>query len=113
MPYSVNVDLGTQLLPGCYVKTPTGCPKGHFSAPDYTRDAGGEAYKNAANDKNTCLVTRKNDYKLWCGKSDITMKFVPPAATTTAAAGTTTAAAEYVLENAAHTLRTQETPLMQ
>merc|ERR1712224_705931 len=67
----------TMFLPGCYVKTPTNCPKQSFSAPDYTRDTWGEANRNAAKDKNACLVTRKKEYDSWCGSSDTTMKFVP------------------------------------
>ena len=85
---------GAELSPGCYVKTPTNCPKQDFYAPDWVRDQKGEKNKNA------CLVTRKNDYNSWCEKSDITMKFVPAPATTTAAAGTTKVSAGYVLENA-------------
>jgi len=73
---------GTELLPGCYVKTPTNCPKQSFSAPDYTRDTWGEANRNAAKDKNACLVTRKKEYDSWCGSSDTTMKFVPGAVNT-------------------------------
>ena len=65
-------------MPGCYVKSPSNCPKqSSFSAPDYKRDIWGEANMNAANDKNTCLVTRKKEFDSWCGSSDTKMKFVP------------------------------------
>ena len=63
-------------MPGCYVKTPTNCPKQSFSAPDFTRDTWGEANRNAANHALACLVTRKNEIDSWCGSSDTTMKFV-------------------------------------
>jgi hypothetical protein len=65
--------------PGCWVKTPTGCPKQNWEAKEWTQDAWGEEHRNAAGDKDACVVTRKSDYNTWCGVTDVEVEFVPQA----------------------------------
>jgi hypothetical protein len=75
---SIDAVLGS-LDAGCYVKTPSGCPgQSSFAAWHYTRDTWGEQHKNAANDQNACLHTRKSDYNHWCGAWDTVMHWVAP-----------------------------------
>jgi len=75
----VQIAFGTGLAAGCYVKTPSGCPaQSSFSATDPTRDTVGEQHRNAAEDQNACLQTRKSEYDAWCGASDTVMQWVAP-----------------------------------
>merc|ERR1711998_603835 len=65
--------------PGCYVKTPSGCPSQSYNAYSWTQDTWGEEHRNAGAFESQCMDTRKSEYNSWCGASDTVMKFIPPA----------------------------------
>ena len=48
--------------PGCYVYTPSGCPRKSFNAKTWHRDTWGENNRNADDNRNACVKTRLLDF---------------------------------------------------
>jgi len=61
--------------PGCYVHTPSGCPKQSYSAYLWTRDEWGEKNRKAGIEEKACTEVRKKDFINWCGAKDIEMRY--------------------------------------
>merc|ERR1712159_208652 len=73
--------------PGCYVRTPSGCPHQSFDSMDashfdiskgWAHDSWGEEHRDAKNSESKCMEERKKDYDAWCAATDTEMRWVPP-----------------------------------
>jgi len=63
---------------GCWLLTPSGCPKQDYNpAKIWERDTWGEQQNNAAQDQHACLAIRKKAIDEWCGATDTQMKWNP------------------------------------
>lgn len=63
---------------GCWMRTPSGCPKRQLANVLWQRDMWGEERENAAKDETVCMVLRKGQIDAMCGCSDTEMLFIAP-----------------------------------